>query len=267
MIPYFQFLSFKIGPLTIQVWGLCVALGIIAAVLLSTYLARKYLLPEEPILDMSIWALISAFLFARAFHVLFYNFDFYYQFPSEILAFWHGGLSSLGGFFGAFLAVYVFAKVRGFKLKELWAYFDIMSVGLWLGWGIGRIGCFLIHDHPGTLSHFILSVKYPGGARYDLGLYESILGFFLFGVFMLLFKRLVKKSWGLVTQFSFLVYAVARFFLDFLRANDLPNSDVRYAHLTPAQWGMIAVVIGLTAMLISGKVKRLKDKKKTGEIA
>lgn len=260
MIPFFQYNAILFGPVVLQVWGMCVAAGIVAATLLAVRLARKYVLPEEPILDMIIWALVGAFLMARVFHVVFYNLSYYLQNPLEVFAFWHGGMSSLGGFFGALLTLYIFAKVRHFTLKELWPYFDILSVALWLGWGIGRIGCFLIHDHPGTLTHFVLSVQYPGGARHDLGLYESILGFVLFGVFMLAFKPLIKKRWGLVTVLSSLCYAIARFFLDFLRATDLPNSDARYAMFTPAQWGMLVIILALTFTLFSDKLRQQRLK-------
>lgn len=258
MIPFFQYNAIILGHLTLQVWGMCVAAGIIAATLVATRLAKKYLLPEEPVLDMIIWSLIGAFIMARVFHVVFYNLDYYLANPLEVFAFWQGGLSSLGGFFGALLALYVFAKARKFSFKELWPYFDFLSVSLWLGWGIGRIGCFLIHDHPGTLTHFILAVQYPGGARHDLGLYESILGFVLFVIFMISFKPLIKKRWGLVTMLSSWCYAVARFFLDFLRATDLPISDTRYAMLTPAQWGMVVIILVLTFSLFFGRFKSPK---------
>lgn len=264
MIPYFQFNTILIGPIVIHVWGLMVSLGIIAAVLVMTRLARKRLLSEAIVLDMSIWCLIGAFLFARVFDVVFYNPSYYLLHPIETIEFWRGGLSSLGGFFGAALALWLFAKVRHLTLKDLWPYFDIAAVGLWLGWGIGRLGCFLIHDHPGTLTHFVLAVKFPGGSRHDLGLDESILGFFLFMIFGLLFKKLTKMRSGLVMILSTLCYAIARFFLDFLRATDLPGSDMRYASLTPAQWGMLLVIVILTATLISGSMKRRKT---SGEIA
>ena len=251
-----------------------VALGIMAAVLVANYLAKKYLLSPQVILDLAIWILISAFVFARLFHVLFYDPSYYLTNPMEILYLWHGGASSLGGFFGAAVAVFLFAKVRKFSWKELLPYFDVGALSLWLGWGIGRIGCFLIHDHPGTLSHFFLAVQYPAlpldnngmvvfnpstdavFPRHDLGLYESILGFVLFIVFALLFKKLVKKRWGLVALWSSVSYVVVRFFLDFLRATDLQQVDARYASLTPAQWGMIAIVLGLTSLFIYGKMKR-----------
>lgn len=256
MIPYFQYNAIMIGPVTIQVWGTMVALGIIAATLLMRHLAKKYFLSFELLLDMSVWVLVTAFLFARVFHVVFYSLDYYLAHPFDMLKFWEGGASSLGGFFGAALAIWLFCKKRKITWQQFLPYADVAAVSLWLGWGIGRIGCFLIHDHPGTLSSFVTAVNFPSGARHDLGLYESLLGFVLFTVFMLLFKRLAKKQWGLTAAISSICYAVVRFFLDFLRASSETGGDVRYAYLTPAQWGMIIVVIALTSLLIFGTLKR-----------
>lgn len=258
MIPYFQYNAIIIGPVTIQVWGLMVALGIIAAVLCMRSLAKKYFLSFDLLLDMTTWVLVSAFVFARVFHVVFYARDFYLSNPWAALRIWEGGASSLGGFFGAILALWLFAKKRHITWQQFLPYADVAAVSLWLGWGIGRIGCFLIHDHPGTLSHFVTAVNFPGGARHDLGLYESIVGFTLFTVFILLFKYLVKKQWGLVTIYSSISYAVIRFFLDFLRAPVEQGGDARYWHLTPAQWGMMLVVVALTSVLVFGKLKRSK---------
>ncbi len=258
MIPYFQYSHFSLGPVVIQVWGLLVAFGIMAAVLVMAHLAKKYVLSPEVAVDMSIWILMAAFVGARFFHVVFYEPMYYVTHPLDVVKVWQGGLSSLGGFAGALFGVWLFAKKRRFSWAEMVPYFDIATVSLWLGWGIGRLGCFLIHDHPGTLTSFFGGVQYPGGARFDLGLMESALGFVLFLVFYASFSRLVKKSWGLAAVCSAALYATARFFLDFLRATDVPLSDVRYWALTPAQLGMVGVLFGLTICLIYGKVKRLK---------
>ncbi|MEK7624921.1 MAG: prolipoprotein diacylglyceryl transferase family protein, partial [Patescibacteria group bacterium] len=140
MIPFFQLNYFQVGIFTIQVWGLFVAGGIIAGTFLMTRLARKYVLSEDVLLDAAIYILISAFFFARVFHVVFYNLEYYVQYPSEIVKFWHGGLSSTGGFFGALCALYLFVRIRRFSAKEFLPYLDIMGVSLWLGFGIGRWG-------------------------------------------------------------------------------------------------------------------------------
>ncbi len=254
MIPYFQLNSFLVGPLTIQVWGLFVSLGILVALFLSYRLSNKYFLSYQLILDVAVWVLVLALIFARVFHIVFYDLSYYLTDPIEIFKFWRGGASSLGGFFGAGLAVWIFAKARKLTWKNLLPYFDMMAVSLWLGWGIGRLGCFFIHDHPGRLSNFILAVNFPGGARHDLGLYESLLAFVLFAIFFIFFERLVRRGWGWVFGLSAGVYAMARFLLDFLRARDLENADTRYLALTPAQWGMVAVIVTLTFVLFRSKM-------------
>ncbi len=265
MIPFFEYNAIILGPIVIQVWGLLVASSMVAGLLFSTWLAKRYFLAKEVVWDMVVYAIIGGLIGGRLVHVFFYEPVFYLQDPLEVLKIWHGGMSSLGGFLGAFLGLVLYAKRRKFKLPEILPYLDVMSVSLWLGWGIGRIGCFLIHDHPGKLTDFFFAVNFPGGTRHDLGLYDAILGLVIFIVYISLFKLLVKRRWGLVSAFSFLTYAIARFFLDFLRAQDLFGSDVRYLYLTPAQWGMLLVLLGLTFWLTRDRM--LKPKTKNGEIA
>lgn len=255
MIPYFQANAFAIGPVTIQVWGLMVSLGMLIGLVVAYKYARQYFLSEQVILDLALWSVVGGFIMARVFHIVFYEPEYYILHPSEVIYFWQGGASSMGGFVGAALAIYIFAKVKNFSWAELLPYFDVMSLGLWIGWAIGRIGCFLIHDHPGTLSHSLLAVKFPDGARFDLGLFDSILAFFIFFVSILSFKKLIKVRYGLVSKVSFMIYAFVRFWLDFLRASDVAQSDMRYFHLTPAQWGMAVIFIGLTISLVFDKIK------------
>jgi phosphatidylglycerol:prolipoprotein diacylglycerol transferase len=263
MIPYFQYNSILLGPIPIQVWGLFVSFGLLSSILLAHHLTKKYLLSCEVILDLAIWAIIGGLMGARVFHVIFYEPVYYIQYPLDILKFWQGGASSLGGFIGAGLSVYIFSKIRKFSLKEILPYIDIATVSLWLGWGIGRLGCFMIHDHPGKLSNFFLAINFSSGARFDLGLLESFLAFALFTFHFSLFTKLIRIRWGLLALLSFMDYALIRFFLDFLRATDLPQSDARYFHLTPAQWGMGSVFLVLLGILIFGDAKRKKTGIKT----
>ena len=264
MIPYFQYNAFQIGPVTIQIWGLFVSLGLVAGVLLAYRLARKYVFSTQVVLDLAIWNMVGGLIGARIFHIIFYEPVYYLENPAEIIKFWHGGASSLGGFLGAAVATYIFIRLRHFSLKEILPYADIGVLSLWLGWAVGRLGCFFIHDHPGRLSDFFLAVNFPSGARHDLGLYESLFSLGIFILFSLLFKHLVKIKWGLVFGWSVGVYAVGRFFLDFLRAEDLIGADMRYAGLTPAQWGMMAIVLALTFIAVWSKVR---EQKNTGEVA
>lgn len=256
MIPFFQFNFFPLGPLHIQIWGLFVSVGVLSGLALAHKLAKKYFLSTNLLLDSAVWTLLAGLAGGRLFYILFYNPEHYLAYPMDVFKFWAGGSSSLGGFFGAAAALYIFAKIKKISWTDFLPYFDIITPGLFLGWGIGRLGCFFIHDHPGRLTNFFLGVNFPGGARFDLGLLESLLGFAIFVFCFLLLPRLIKIHWGLTALASVYMYALVRFFLDFLRATDLSFSDPRYAHLTPAQWGMMVILLLLTLGVFWGKVRR-----------
>ncbi|MCX6782065.1 MAG: prolipoprotein diacylglyceryl transferase [Candidatus Magasanikbacteria bacterium] len=264
MIPYFFWNAIHIGPLTLQVWGLFVSVGALIALIIAQKIGRTHNLSKETILDLFFWLLVSGLIVGRLFYVIFYNPLFFLQNPLEIFMVWHGGASSLGGWVGAGIAAYIYCKMHKLNLVNFLGYADVLALGLWAGWAIGRIGCFLIHDHIGVLSNSFLAVAYPGGARLDLGLSESILAAIIFIIFILLYKKIIHQP-GRILAYSFMIYSAARFALDFFRATDIEGFDVRYALLTPAQWGMLILFGGLTIWLIRDKISQRK--KISGRVA
>jgi phosphatidylglycerol:prolipoprotein diacylglycerol transferase len=250
MIPFFTSQTIALGPLTIHVWGLFVSLGAVSALALSLYLAKIKKLKKETVWDLFLWLLIGGIFGARIFNVLFYAPTYYYANPGEALAFWHGGASSLGGFIGALAALLVYARIKKMNFKEFLLYGDIFAVALWLGWAIGRLGCFMIHDHPGRLTNFWLAVNFPAGARFDLGLLESFFSLVIFVVAIFLYRRFAHAKPGRTIFWTFIIYATGRFGLDFLRASDLTWSDPRYVYMTPVQWGILVFFILTIAVFL-----------------
>ena len=245
MIPYVSYTSIPLGPLTIQVWGLLVALGIVTGTWLSSRELKKRGLPTTHLYDLAFWVVVAAMLMARVFHVVFYEPTYYLAYPAEMIAIWHGGLSFIGGLVGAAIAVFVYAN----RKKLSFAYIDACIYGLPLGMFIGRIGCFLIHDHPGTLTHFLIGVEYPNGMiRHDLGLYESLTGLALFALFLVLNRKPRLPGFWVATFCA--GYGMARFFLDFLRLSAAEGGDARYFGLTPAQYGAL-VMVGVGVFLLN----------------
>jgi phosphatidylglycerol:prolipoprotein diacylglycerol transferase len=237
MIPYFQFVSFQVGPVTVYVWGLMVALGVIAGTTLAAKLARERGQDPRVIWDLAGWCSLAGFLGARLVYVLAYDPAAYLAAPMRFFAFRDGGYSSIGALLGGAVAAVVFLRI---KKLDAFAYADTGLFGLPVGYAIGRIGCFLIHDHPGTATHFFLGVKYPDGVvRHDLGLYEALNGALLAALFYVLWKRNAKKGTYVMT--FLLWYGAVRFFLDFLRATDGRIVDARYAGLSPAQYAALAM--------------------------
>jgi phosphatidylglycerol:prolipoprotein diacylglycerol transferase len=143
------------------------------------------------------------------------------------LRLWEGGLSVYGGFIACVVVgLYWLRKHR----INVYRYADYCLFGLPFGYAIGRIGCFLIHDHPGTATDFILGVQYPDGeVRHDLGLYLSIQAAILALIFLWISRR--PRPVGTYIAGFCVWYGVVRFFLDYLRV-----IDVRYWGLTPAQY-------------------------------
>src|SRR5262249_51419157 len=116
---------------------------------------------------------IWGFIVAHWVSVIFYFPERIKENPLVLVYFW-SGLSSFGGFLGAFLAFMWYTRRE--KISAL-AYADSVALGLAVGWIFGRTGCFTAHDHPGLKTTFFLGVKYPDAAplaRHDLGLYELL---------------------------------------------------------------------------------------------
>jgi len=223
-----------------------VALGILTAVYVGAHEAKKRGISRDQFIDFSTWVIIPAFIGARLFHAVFYEPTTFLQDPVQLLYVWQGGLSWFGGLIGAGGGIWLFGRRHNVTLGS---FAQAAAFSLPLGCGIGRIGCFFIHDHPGTLRESgFLTVKYPGGDRYDHGLLLSMVGFAIFLFFLWIRKRSVRGAPDYLAYY-FLLYGSARFILDFFRAWDLMGADARYFLLTPAQYGSLALIIaGLVLM-------------------
>lgn len=235
MIPYVLAIQFQLGPITIYVWGLFVALGLAVGFWQLTHEARARGFAGEAMLDQGFWMIVAALIGARLFHVFFYE-------PAPTLAALlslHSGFSSIGGIVGAVLLGLVFLRRLPDTARRLEAA-DAFLAAFPIGMAIGRVGCFLVHDHIGVLSNSFLAVQFPGGSRFDLGLLEALAMFLLSGALFVLRDRL-RVHKGAVTVIVAFSYSVVRFFLDMLRARDGAFPDARFLGLTPAQYGMIVV--------------------------
>lgn len=229
MIPYFGLIAIKLGPVPIQVWGFLVSLGVVAGLLVGRAWLKKRKIATSPFLNLAVWIIISALFFSRVFYVFFQD--------GNLLS--RTGFMSTGGFFGAAFVIFVYYKKLGAKI---WPYLDSIAFAFPFGWAVGRMGCFLIHDHPGSLTKSFLAVNFVDGARWDLGLLESLLMVLIAIIFVGLNQR--RRPEGFFPGLLMMIYGVGRFGLDFLRAADLPDSDARWLGLTFGQYGALLILVG-----------------------
>jgi phosphatidylglycerol:prolipoprotein diacylglycerol transferase len=235
MIPWFNIRFPKLGPLEIHMFGILVATGILVGARLTRRRGAELGLVDDLVSSMITFILVCGFLFAHFFDVVAYQLAAHPSFWDIINPF--GGLSSFGGFAGALGGLFWWCRKHD---QPVMPYADSLGFGLAAGWFFGRLGCFSAHDHPGRFTDFFLSVRYPEGARHDLGLDEALWALAITLVFLWLNRK--KQPLGLYVTVLSLAYAPVRFFLDFLRATDVAGADPRYFGLTPAQYGAIAVL-------------------------
>ncbi len=237
MIPYFELPSVHLGPFTLQAFGLFAAAGVYLAARLTARAAEQQGLDPRPLLDFAVWGVLSGVVFGHLAHLFLYHPEELRE-PVRVLQVWEG-LSSFGGLLGGVIAAAIFFRRRGLRFHD---YADAFALGMAPGWGVARIGCFVVHDHPGVRTTFFLAVKnWPfGGTRHDLGLYDALALFAIAAVLWALRRRGLLE--GRLLAVLAVLYAVSRFLLDFLRGADVPYPDARYAGLTPAQYACFLLV-------------------------
>ena len=176
MIPYVKVPELTIGPLPLHAFGLLVATGVVIGTALATSRARKRGYDLDVLNSFITWMLVVGFICGHMLDEIFYHPDEILQDPLSLLKLW-AGLSSFGGFTGAFIGIL------------LWKYFDYNPMGSPQGWGFvrnhpprpilpladlivsvfpvawifGRSGCSSVHDHPGDVAGpgDLLAVDFP----------------------------------------------------------------------------------------------------------
>ncbi len=185
---------------------------------------------------------------------------------------WHllfdrSGLVWYGGFILAVLALLWTVHRR--RLPP-WPTADTMALALALGYGIGRIGCFLVGDDYGVPTDLPWGVKFPvgsappstaGALRHQFGVhvsasipdsqlmavhptqvYETLAALAIWGFGMWLIRR--RPAAGVAGMAVLALLAVERFLVELLRAKD----DRFLGPLTLAQ--AISVVVLVVALVL-----------------
>lgn len=244
MIPWFEWKTIALGPLTLQVWGLFVAAGMLLGMWIINKRSKKFSLNTDMMFNLGFWMIVWGIIGARLFHVVFYEQGYYAAHPLEIFKLWHGGMSSFGGLFGA--AFYFWRAIKKQKLLgHILVIADVMSFSAVFGWMLGRVGCLLIHDHLGRHSNCPWAMQTPDGSRLEMALLE-IVGMIPLALLFFINRKKEKPS-GWYVGILFLYYGVLRFILDFYRAKDIVGADARFLGLTPGQY--FAIVLALLGLV------------------
>lgn len=238
--------GFPPAPFSFKPFGTLVAMGVYLGAYLAVRHGRRRGLDEKKLISFMMWIGAMGFIGGHVFDTLFYFPERVLADPLSLVRIWEG-LSSFGGFAGAFIGLLIW---RALNREPSLRYADVVAATFPVGWWFGRLGCSLAHDHPGILSDAWLAVRYPGGARLDLGFLEMLLTIPLAVLFLVLARK--PRPWGFYLGSMCVAYAPTRFALDFLRIRQGAVADARYFELSPAQWGCFLLLGAGVAVLWKG---------------
>ena len=266
-LSYEPILRIELGPLSLSPHGIGIAVGFLAGARLMLPASRAKGIPDELVYPLFTRAAIGALIGARVAYVLNHLGD--YGSVGEVLRVWEGGISLIGGFFGAILLA--LPRIRASRLS-FWKVMDAAAPGMALGVVIGRIGDLVIADHLGKTTTFFLgyrcpplevptgspcaptdfATRTPGAVVHQTALYDQLLAAVLLAVLLWLRRHPPAGGWhdGFLVAVFGAGYSLARIFEDFLR------EDLRRFGLTGSQWAAVFTLLACAFVLVRRRTPR-----------
>lgn len=250
---------FRIGSFQLPTYGLLLAVGLLAGLFVAVRLGRREGLDSARLLDFSVWLIISGLIGAKIYMVL-TGWSFYSAHPGEIFSL--DTLEAGGGFYGGFIGATLFAiwyvKSQGLPLLKV---FDAFAPAVALGQCIGRWGCFsagddygkaAYHSHLGVVftsqyAHAMTGVPL-GIPLYPVQLFESFLTGIIFLILLWFYPR--KRHDGQIFVGYLMMYAVARFFLEYYRGDPDRGFFFHHTFSTSQVIAMVAVPLGFFLLYV-----------------
>ena len=249
-IPSPSFNGIDIGPFRFNIYGMCIAFGVIAAILLSRRRFEARGGDGSAIERISIIGVLVGILGARTGYVLTHldQMDPWYR----AFQIWEGGLAFFGGLTGGALAI-IFLLRRGTHSVADGA--DAIAPALPLAQAIGRWGNYFnqeLYGKPTDLPwglEIAESNRVSGFTEFETFhptfLYESLLNLGLVAFILWFDKRFEYKRGTLI--FIYLIgYGIIRFGMELLRI----DTSFRLAGLSRNGWIALLVAIGGTVAWI-----------------
>jgi prolipoprotein diacylglyceryl transferase len=256
--PPVSWASFRVGPLTIHTYALCILAGIVAAILITQRRLTARGVAPGFVIDAALWAVPLGIVAARIYHVLTHTGDYFA--PGDdlwnVFAIWDGGNAIYGSMLGGALGIWIATRRAGVRFLS---FADAMAPGMLVAQAIGRLGNYFNHELFGlpTTLPWGLQVEPtnphippgtpPGTLFHPLFLYEIIWN--LIGVaIILLLERRTALQWGRAIATYLIWYGLGRSWLEAIRID--PTSDA-FLGIPANDWASFAAIaVGLVLLLV-----------------
>lgn len=264
-----------IGNFGIAYYGIVIAFGMLAGLLLACLVAKKTGQNPDTYFDLAIVAIICSVIGARIYYVIF-RWDLYRDNLVSIFNLRQGGLAIYGGVIAAIITTFVFSKVKKIPFGRLC---DTAGLGLILGQIIGRWGNFFNREAFGGYTDGLFAMQLPISAvRYSeiteeqlqntvvidgityiqahpTFLYESLWNLALLILLLVFFRK--RAFEGEVFLWYLAGYGIGRFWIESLRTDQLLLPGIGY----PVSMAMaVLLVIVAATWIVTGRVRKRQQK-------
>lgn len=239
------------NPITLHSYGLFLVVGFFLSTWLACAEARRRGYDPNVVLDAAMPLLVVSILLCRVLYFLIYPDQ--WRGLGEFLQIWNGGLSFHGAIVGALGTLGYFAWTRKVPFGTMT---DFVAPGAFLGYAVGRVGCFMngcCYGHPTNLPW---AVSFPSEMNRQLWtdpshpaqLYATGMSLVLFGVMWgLRQKPSMNRFPGQLTLLLLAFYAAERFVMEIFRAGATAPMVGGADWLTKAQ---LTSVLGLATVIV-----------------
>lgn len=145
--------QFSIGPVTVHIYALCILMGIVLAVWITTTRWKKLGGNFDQVLDITLVSVPAGIIGARLYHIIttperFFGPDGDW---AEMFRIWNGGLGIWGGVLFGALAAWAWCRHKHYPMALL---ADAIAPGLLVAQAVGRLGNWFnqeLYGAPTTL--------------------------------------------------------------------------------------------------------------------
>ena len=170
--------------------------------------------------DLITYLIFAIIIGGRAGYVIFYNLEFYFDNPIDILKIWEGGMSFHGALIGIIIVTYIFSIKKNLKTFFL---LDVIACVAPVGIFFGRMANFINGELVGKVSNVPWSVIFPlvdMFPRHPSQIYEAVLEGLI--LFIILNTIIHKKKYisGTCSYLFLILYGLFRIFSEIFREPD-----------------------------------------------
>ena len=221
----FSPILFDLGFFSLRWYSLAYIIGIIFGWWYGKKMIIQKFYPTDTEINKKFDDLITYIIFAiiiggRVGYVIFYNLEFYFYNPIDIIKIWEGGMSFHGALIGIIIVTYIFSIKKNLKTLFL---LDVIACVAPVGIFFGRMANFINGELVGKVSNVPWSVIFPlvdMFPRHPSQIYEAVLEGLI--LFIILNTIIHKKKYisGTCSYLFLILYGLFRIFSEIFREPD-----------------------------------------------